>query len=218
MYGLPHPLSLLSSPLTKARFGNLCKQKVYEYWHVKLSQQANLLPSLQYLQPSHLSLQCPHPVWTSLDGNPYQAKAARVQAVFLSGKYRTDKLCRYWSENKDGICLLESCKDLELTEDIEHILLHCAGLTEARRRLVMFTTAYTADKPVLASIVECYLYSSCTALRMQFLLDCSILPLVIEAFQAHGKIIHQHLFRISRTWCRSLHVSRMKQLGRYISL
>ena len=215
MYGLPHPLSLLRSPLTKAKFGNLCKQKVYEYWHLKLSQQANL-PSLQYLHPSHLSLQCPHPIWTSLDGNPYQAKAARIQAVFLSGKYRTEKLCRFWSRNKEGICLLQPCKGLKISEDIEHVLLHCSALSDVRRRLVNFTTTYTSDKPVLRTIVDSYLYAPSTSLRMQFILDCSVLPLVIAEVQAQGKIIHQHLFRITRTWCRSLHVSRLKQLGRYL--
>ena len=215
MYGLPHPISLLNSPPSKAKFSNLCNQKVYEYWHQKLSQQANL-PSLQYLHPSHLSLQHPHPIWTSLDGNPYQAKAARVQALFLTGKYRTERVCRFWSGNKDGYCLLPSCCNLELFEDVEHIILHCSGLTEVRRRLIQFTSDYSADKPVLQPILDSYLYATCPDLRTQFILDCSVLPLVIQGFEDHGHIIHQQLFRITRTWCRSLHVNRLKQLGRFI--
>ena len=178
MYGLPHPISLLSTPIAKDKFSKLCHQKVYEYWHRKLSQESNL-PSLQYLQPTYLSLQHPHPIWTSLDGNPHQAKAARVQALFLSGKYRTERQCRFWSGNTEGFCLLDSCTNLNLFEDIKHIILHCCELNEVRRRLFQFTSTYSADKPVLWPILDTYLYASCSYLRMQFILDCSVLPLVI---------------------------------------
>ena len=52
----------------------------------------------------------------------------------------------------------------------------------------------------------------------QFLVDCSILPNVISAYQQLGSMVHEDLFRITRTWCRSLHVDRIKLLGRYYSL
>ena len=159
-YQLPHPLQLFNSPMRKQSFRTLCKQKVSEYWHRKLSQDADL-PSLAYLQPRFLSLSSPHPIFTSLDGNPYQAKAARIQSLFISGRYRTEELCRFWSQNKEGFCLLDSCKNL------------------------------------------------------QFLMDCSVLPLAITTYQEYGAIIHQDLFRVSRTWCRSVHVARLKALGRY---
>ena len=215
-YGLPHPIKLLQSPIPKVKLKILCKQKIHEYWHMKLSQESNL-PSLQYLLPSHHSLMRPHPIWSSLDGNPYQAKAARIQALFLTGRYRTERLCRFWSSNREGKCLLEPCKSLKLFENLEHIILHCSALTETRRRLKKFTTEYIADKPVLKPLVENYLlHSDDQMLCMQFIIDCSVLPLVISAYQSYGAIIHQTLFKITRTWCRSLHVSRMKQLGRFI--
>ena len=128
-YQLPHPLQLFSSPMKKQSFRTLCKQKISEFWHRKLSQDAEL-PSLAYLQPRFLSLSSPHPIFTSLDGNPYQAKAARIQSLFISGRYRTEELCRFWSQNKEGFCLLDSCKDLHVSENIEHVLLRCDGLTE----------------------------------------------------------------------------------------
>ena len=105
-YCLPHPLTLLSSPPPKSSFMKFCRTKVLEYWHSKLSIEAQALPSLEYLHPQFLTLTHPHPIWTSLDGNPYQAKAARIQALFLTGRYRTERLCRFWSGNKDGYCLL----------------------------------------------------------------------------------------------------------------
>ena len=95
---------------------------------------------------------------------------------------------------------------------MQHILLHCAGLTEVRRRLVAFTGKITDDKPVLKQIIES---SQDEELRMQFLMDCSVLPPVITAYQEYGATIHQSLFRVSRTWCRSVHVARLKALGRF---
>ena len=216
-YGLPHPISLLENPIKKEAFGKFCRLKVHEYWHLKLSKEANL-SSLQYLHPGFLSLSLPHPIWTSLDGNPYQAKAARIQSLFLTGRYRSERLCRFWSSNREGYCLLSTCNSKELYEDIEHILLRCRGLTDERRRLQLFTTNYVSDKPVLRKIVDAYLYSDDEDDRMQFMLDCSVLPMVIAAYQEHGQIIHKQLFKISRTWCRSLHVARMKALGRFTRL
>ena len=93
-YDLPHPLHLLDNPMPPEKFKLLCKQKVLEFWHQKLSDES-LLSSLRYLQPRYLSLSDPHPIWTSLDGNPYQAKAAHIQALFLSGRYRTERMCRH---------------------------------------------------------------------------------------------------------------------------
>ena len=218
-YELPHPLHLLENPYPKKIFKKLCKEKVTEFWHKKFSLKAGLLPSLQYLKPQFLTLSSPHPLWTSLDNNPYQAKAARIQAILLSGKYRSERLCRYWSHNKEGFCLLQPCKNLRVYEDIEHIFIQCGGLTSERRRLETFTKDFLSDKPVLQPIVNTYLLKTTDSyLRMQFFLDCSVLPLVISTFQTYGVIIHQQLFRISRTWCRSLHVARLKALGRYNKL
>ena len=215
MYCLPHPIHLLEYPLRKEKFRDLCKQKVHQYWHQKLSQEVNVLPSLQYLAPQFLSLSHPHPLWSSLDGNPYQTKAACIQALFLSGRYRSERLCRFWSQNVAGVCLLPACKKSEIPENVEHILLHCSGLSAERRRLEMFTSKYTHDKAPIQLITNTYLYLAPDNLRVQFLLDCSVLPLVIAAYQTHGSVIHQQLYKISRTWCRTLHLARMKALGRF---
>ena len=213
-YNLPHPLTLLQSPLPKIIFKNMCQVRVKEYWHYKLSQEATL-PSLEFLHPEFLSLTRPHPIWRSLDGNPYQTKAAKIQALFLSGRYRTQRLSRFWSENKGGVCLLETCKDGNIVEDTRHIILSCSGLNETRRRLISFTNSYISDKPVLHEIVTAYLYAGNGNQVMQFILDCSVLPLVITAYQKYGPVIHEQLFRVTRTWCRALHRDRLKALGLY---
>ena len=213
LYNLPHPLKLLECPPTKLSFKKQCKLKVHEYWHSHLVQEAAPLLSLQYFQPNFLSLTSAHPLWTSLNGNPYQTEAAKIQAVFLSGRYRSERLCRFWSQNKDGFCLQESCNGQGIIEDINHIIITCDSLAETRRRLFKFTAMFVANKPILIPLIKAYLCST-ENLLIQFMLDCSVLPLVISAFQKHGQTVHEHLFHISRTWCRSLHRDRLKMLGR----
>ena len=213
-YNLPDALHLLSYPLPKEKFKNMCKLNVLEFWRVKLTNEARNLPSLRFLNTSFLSLSSPHPIWTSLDGNPFQAKAACIQALFLSGRYRTEKLCRFWSSNKAGYCLLEPCNSQKILEGRKHVLLHCFSFSDNRRRLVNMVSSIVAHMPALSPIFDKYLYQDNDDLTMQFLLDCSSLPLVIAARQFHGDIVYRLLFKFTRTWCQSIHRSRLKLLGR----
>ena len=128
-YDLPHPLNLLYSPPVKSNFKSLCKSKVHDYWHRKLSHDAQRLPSLCFMDPRYLSLSSPHPLWCSLDGNSYQSEAAFIQALFLSGRYRTEMLCRFWSQNVHGFCLICLNSNLKIAGTMEHIFLQCDGLT-----------------------------------------------------------------------------------------
>ena len=80
----------------------------------------------------------------------------------------------------------------------------------------MFTFEYVAAHPYISEIVGTYLYSVNPKVVMQFILDCSVLPMVISAYQVHGPTVHAHLFKITRMWCRSLHRDRLRALGRYI--
>ena len=214
-YCLPHPLQLLQSPLPKMPFKKLVKKRVTDYWEQLLRAEAAdpRYSSLLFFKPSFMSLSSPHPLWTTAGSSPAQVSMATVQAQMLSGRYRSESLCRHWSKNKNGFCLLPSCE--ELVEDIPHILSSCSGLAPIREKLVRFTHEYcTNSAPVLADLVT----SICKPENenfIQFLLDCSTLPEVISAAQRFGDGVLHHLFKISRTWVYSLHRTRMKKLGRW---
>ena len=129
--------------------------------------------------------------------------------------YRTEKLCRFWFSNVDGFCLQKSCQDSKIIEDSSHILLHCSALNGQRRRLYHFSYTMLQDMPLLGPILSTYLFENDDYdILMQFLLDCSVLPLVIAAKQALGNVIIEKLFKLTRTWCFSLHKSRLELLGR----
>ena len=217
-YGIQHPLQLLECPMPSIKFKALCKEKVHEYWHRKLASNSSMFSSLRFLQPDFLTLLRPHPIWSTLDGNPYQTKAAAIQALFLTGRYRTERLCRFWSKNKDGFCLLDSCLNLKKLETLEHVLLQCESLIDERRRLLEFMKDFCSDKPVIKNLVDLLFHNENNDfLRMQFLVDCSVLPAVIQAAQVFGNKILESCFALTRSWCRSLHKARMKKMGRFSS-
>ena len=214
-YDLPHPLDLLHNPPDKDHFKAVCKLKIHEYWRKKLTLDALELRSLKYLDTRFSSLSSPHRIWQSLDGNPYQAQAASVQALLLSGRYRTERLCRFWSSNRKGYCLLGQCWDLKLAENIEHFLLRCDALTDERRRLYLYSINLGNEFPLLQPVLDAYLFTNDDDIKMKFLLDCSSLPMVIRASQLFGDRIYAVLFILTRTWCRSLHRARLRKLGRW---
>ena len=130
-YGLQDPLLVLQSPPTKNQWKNLVKSKVTDWWEIKLRGEATMLPSLQFFNPNYLSLTSPHPLWVSAK-SPYEVRKAVIVALMLSGRYRTDYLTRHWSKsNPSGHCLLPGCVG-DQHGTLEHILLHCPALSEAR--------------------------------------------------------------------------------------
>ena len=132
-YQLPHPLDLLENPLPRKRLKRLFKLKVTEYWQHVLAQECLALKSLQHLNPLKCSLLKPHPVWTSAGSNSYEIQKSTILARMISGRYRTDMLCRFWSSNRLGHCEAETCVGIE--GDLEHLLITCPALHPTRVQL-----------------------------------------------------------------------------------
>ena len=137
-----------------------------------------------------------------------------MQALFVSGRYRTERLSRHWSSNPEGYCQCPSCLGHHVVEDEEHILLHCGSLAPTRSSLAEFTTAFCKTNPLLEHILLTYTNPKHPDYS-QFLVDCSVLPEVISLTQYFGEFLLFKLFKITRTWCYSLHRDRLKLLGRW---
>ena len=162
-----------------------------------------------------MSLAKPYPIFHSAGSSPtYEVAKAQVQAILVSGRYRTEKLCRHWSKNAEGFCVTPTCAGRSLVKDEEHILLFCPALTSTRERLISFTQSYAAAVPIIANLLYTFLQPSHPS-YFQFLLDCSSIPEVIRLVQEHGKEYLTHLFKVTRTWCYSMHRERLKILGRW---
>ena len=211
-YALPHPSNLLSSPPSKEAYKNLVKKHVTDYWEQKLRYEAAPLTSLEFFQPSFMSLAYSHPLWRTAASSPTKVVMATVQARFLSGRYRSEALCSHWSNNTLGHCRLSpSC---QTPEDTTHILKNCTALDATREKLLFFTSSYCKDHPIIDRLVQQYCNTECH-LFCQFLVDCSVLPEVIAAVQKHGPDILTHLFNITHIWVYSLHRDRLRILGRW---
>ena len=160
-----------------------------------------------------MSLTKAHPIWTTAKDNPYEVTKAVIQARMLSGRYRTEYLCRHWSK-RSGICLATSCQGLNIPETIEHILIFCPFLSESRRISFDLWTAISKKYSYLTPVLNKAMTMQ-YAYRCQFILDCTSLPDIILVSQIHGQDVLSKLLYLTRTYCFTLHRERMKQLGRW---
>ena len=210
-YRLPTPLTLLHHPPTKAQFKSLIKSHIIDYWETQLRSEAKL-PSLRYFNPQFMSLTKPHLLWSMCGSNPFEVNKAIVQARMLSGRYLTDQLSRHWTDNSAGTCRIPGCSG-QLAGSLEHILLYCPALQTTRTKMVNFCFEIANQSADIQDIVSTVLTSPNHTILTQFLLDCSALPAVINLKQTHGLQPLQHLFRMSRNWCYSIHRRRMELMG-----
>ena len=203
---------MLEHPMGKTEFKRLVKSKFLSYWEIVLREEAFHLKSLCYFQPQFMSLSKPHPLWLTAGHSPRKVSMALIQAIMLSGRYRSNSLKRHWSKTNDGACTLTpECSNV--VEDIHHIIAFCPALKEVRMNLLKFTSEYSSCLP---EPVKVYIMSICRPSHpqfCQFMIDCSSLPEVVRLAQVFGNDVLGHLFHVTRVWIYSLHRKRMKMLG-----
>ena len=210
-YGLPNPLILLDQPPTKDTFKQLLKTNVADFWQSKFREKARplQLSSLRYFKPAYMSLLRPHPLLAT-SAHSYDVNKMVVQLRMLSGRYRVGTLLRHFSPGNSGIC--ELC-GTEL-EDLVHLLVpRCPALQDRGILLLEYARSILQQSPICLSIFESVLHSNDDT-KVQFLLDCSVIPTVIRASQDDNSILTL-LFKVTRTWCYSMHRTRLKLLGRW---
>ena len=132
-----------------------------------------------------------------------------LQAKFLSGRYRSDRLLRHFDSKFDRNCSL--CQDSD--GSIEHLLLLCPSLSDCRDQQFRML-----DKnPDISDKAKELVYAASLKSTHEFtqiLLDCSVVPDVIEVYQNSDDKILFDIFKFTRTWCYNVHRMRMKMLGR----
>ena len=215
MYDLPHPLDILSLQLPKEEFKRLIGKKIVSYWETKLRAEASALPSLKYFRPEFMTLKSSHPIWWTAKSSPVKVRKASVQALMLSGRYRTEALVRHWSNNGNGMCLLSpECSDQY--EDIDHILQQCPALDETRAYLANYTEKFlTKLDPQISEIIK-DLCKPSSPYFCQFLLDCSSIPTVVTLVQSVGSSCLSSMFEVARTWVFAIHRDRLRRLDRWM--
>ena len=210
LYDLPHPVQLLTDPVSKESFKKLVRSKVVSFWELKLRQETLSLSSLVFFKPAYHSLTKPHPMLWTPGPNPFEVSKALVQCKMLSGRYRTEALASHWSQNKLGYCLNKTCS--EVSEDLQHILIECPSYQASRDSVMQLWLQCTHPLllPILVSILEGSPFD-----LLQFILDASVHPEIITLKQNYGDVILKIVFHLTRTWCFVLHKERAKVLGHW---
>ena len=212
-YDLPHPLTLLHSAPDKKKVKSLVRLKITEYWQALLTAEAMSMSSLQYINPTRHSVVKPHHLWIAAGSNPHEINKSIILARMMSGRYRTERLCRFWSaDNKHGYCQLDDCH--QVTGDLEHLLLHCPGLDKVRTNLEKMWLVKSAIIPPLQDYVVRVLASSVTV-RMAFILDCTSVPEVITLYQAYGTVVLDIALYMTRTYVYGLHRKKQILIGKW---
>ena len=209
-YRLPHPLTLLETPLSKYAFKKLTKSLVIDYWEQKLRLEAAILPSLSFFKPDFHSLTSPHPIFWTAGSNPYEVSKAIIQSRMLSGRYRTAVLTKHWSSDRSGFCQATCCFQIE--ESLEHILLGCPQYAPVREKLIRLWLNTT--EPRIHQLVTSLLVGPRLSL-LQFILDASVNSTVITLRQKSGTDPLKIIFHLTRTWCYTIHRERAKMLGNF---
>ena len=213
LYNLPHPITFLNNPQTKASFKRLVKSAVLSHWQEKLRVQASLLSSLEFFKPGFMSLSKTHPIFTSCGTNPYESLKASIQARFLSGRAKVEALTRHWDpSNKEGYCRL--CLEYQPTlGTLKHLLLPggCPALADARLSMLSLFNAFMVSRPYLLPLFQSC-WNVCDNLTMQLILDCSTIAVVISATQNTNYPIISDIFYLTRTYCFKLFTTRRRLL------
>ena len=199
--------------MTKQAAKRLFRSKVLDYWQTKLRSASSNLSSLAYFKPEFMSLARPHPIWTTCGNNSYEVTKAIIQAKFLSGRYRTEKLTRHFASENNGLCSI--CPD-EKIGSVEHILTQCTALLGVRNKLFEHFNNNSEISVTTKSLVKCA-FSTSTEKTVQLLLDSSVMPEVISAVQQQKQEtdVLDKLFRFTRSWCYSMHRRRLQLQGRW---
>ena len=136
-----------------------------------------------------MSLSVPHPIWTTCEGNPFEIAKSVLQAKFLSGRYRSDKLLKHFSKENTGICAL--CND-GVEGSIEHLLVSCSALAQCRQNQFKLVDNFSDKSRNI--IIDAY---KTIPDFVQLLLDCSVIPAVIDASQNKEEHVLSEIFKFS---------------------
>ena len=158
-----------------------------------------------------MSLNTPHPLWKTCGNNSYEVSKAVIQARFLSGRYRYDKLSSHFVSGGSPICTL--CSNGSIGS-IEHLLQECNVLQNKRSLLINNLKSNNTISDTSKNIIFKYL-SLKNDSTIQLILDCSVLPEVIKAKQDENENILEEIFRFTRSWCYTMYQQRLQLQGKW---
>ena len=105
-----------------------------------------------------------------------------------------------------------SCDQPGAIGDLHHLLIECSALSSRHDVLFYYWDAICLNNPTLSSGVTNFKLGP-QDVFLQFILDCSVLPEICELVRLQGESILAVMFKITRTFCYSIHRERLKLLN-----
>ena len=210
-YGLDPPLEVLANTPSKCKLKKLAKLKITEYWQQKFTEECSTLSSLKYFDSKRASLLSPHPNWKFAGGNPYEVHKSLVVAKMLSGRYRTESLLKYWTNNSRGICSMTTC--INEIGYIEHMLLLCPALQHVRRKMfIIWERKLNCCVPLYQLFLK--MSNGSRHDMVSFLLNPCANPDLISLAQTFGERILENSLYLTRTYVYAIHREKLILTGK----
>ena len=131
----------------------------------------------------------------------------------ISGRYRSEDLTKHWTpSNRQGYCLANTC--VEVAGSLEHILVECPALQQARTRQITMWHDRSSPYPALHQMLGMVLASP-AHVQVQFILDPSLFNGITMLWEIHGQVILDHVYYLTRTYAYYLHREKLKLHGRW---
>ena len=205
MYGLEDPLSSLSKPSpVKSAYKEMVLTKISAFHEKELKIQASRNSQMQYLNVNLSGLRGKnHPCLSNII-TTQEVRKLRPHLKLLSGDYLTYKT--QYDRTQKGSPWCKIC-EMQENETILHILAICPHYEAVRNRIINeFANTCQLAKTNLNfdSVVES------PNILTQFILDPTSFNLTNRVHM--NDPIVQHLFKLSRDLCFSIHSARMKKL------
>ena len=170
---------------------------------------------LKYFNSDFYTLAYPSRAYKAAGASRYEIAKLNIQLKMQSGRYRTSRLCRFWSGgNKAGVCMVGNiCKEQGISETICHIITSCVALEPKRQTLknIWYKREPTGPLSELLKSVFSWDFEEQT----KFILDPLSNAKVISLIQKFGDIILNKVCYLTRTFCFSLHRERKILLGEW---
>ena len=177
--------------------------KIVGYWNQVMVHESKNMKSLKYFVPELYSLVKPHHLWSTAASNPFESHKATIVAKMLSGRYRTDMLCRHWNNsNRSGYCRSTLCDKIPGT--LEHIIASCPALKSVRERLFSKWLHDTVMFPSLHSTIRAVLAAGESQIT-QFVLEPLAFPEIMAGIQNAGPHYITQLMYLTRTFAYYIH-------------
>ena len=105
---------------------------------------------------------------------------------------------------------------LQVMYIVQHLLVHCSALSSRRDVLFEYWDVLASTNPVCTTLVA-FIKQAPEGTFLQFLLDCTAVPEVAQLTGESGAEVLSTLFKMTRTYCYSIHRERLKLLNRWRS-